>query len=763
MNKNEFYKQLMSEYTFDADKIRENAKRGKSSRQKLSPIYIGMSAAAAVCVVTVGTIAAVNLGKQGGVSLTDSGLTQLSASDRLSNALQQLEHERGSTESKDFLVTFSASLTPAQAQSVLTGYSDGSIPVKQLYFSDGTKISNSDDIGRIFSSGDNYEITGAAIYCSGDTAARMQNDPFVFLVETMESADFDYSAPVNLAELDDSEIPPIISAPDPVPEDIPAVSDENSDPDTDDNSENPDSDVSDAEGYDDPEDPDIETGDDTSDPDIPEEDQTGEEVPPDISEDDQTIIPVLPEVTTGDPVSENDAPEEITQEQKLPDGVTLPTTTEPYSASTYVTADIAFFLNTDTFFVKTDSEIAIYRYGSSGESLICSAEISNAKIAWVAENGGKLMVTGTNSSGKSGHMLLVDADIGTIIDLHTEDSVMNGSLLSASYNASSGLLALNIVENDVYYICTYRIFSVNSIEYVRTSYESNCKTTVVASNDDTIYLAQTDKGATTLLAVDALTGSSRTVHQFGYEPAISRNLAFTHAVFTSGSGAVEIFDPQTEKLIPLSSSGNSVNFGASRHSFMDDGNCYTVSGGSVISSGGISTLSAIEYRKSLSQNYAASVSGGCVKITSSVYSAVNRSVLLTFSDISESASGEFRNAINGAIGVNNAIAQKKCASSGISNPQTLIDCISMYYSANTTQKLISKCGISTAGALRYDTGGLTAISAEDTALVISSRSDSTANGVLYIKAGSFGGKTAYRSVNVSFVKENGAWKLDTIL
>ena len=37
MNKNEFYKQLMSEYSFDADKIRENAKRGKNARQKLQP------------------------------------------------------------------------------------------------------------------------------------------------------------------------------------------------------------------------------------------------------------------------------------------------------------------------------------------------------------------------------------------------------------------------------------------------------------------------------------------------------------------------------------------------------------------------------------------------------------------------------------------------------------------------------------------------------------------------------------------------------
>ena len=68
MNKNEFYKQLMSEYSFDADKIRENAKRGKNARQKLQPMYIGMTAAAAALVVTVGTLAAVNLTKDNGVS-----------------------------------------------------------------------------------------------------------------------------------------------------------------------------------------------------------------------------------------------------------------------------------------------------------------------------------------------------------------------------------------------------------------------------------------------------------------------------------------------------------------------------------------------------------------------------------------------------------------------------------------------------------------------------------------------------------------------
>lgn len=164
MNRNEFYKQLMSEYSFDADKIRENAKRGKNARQKLQPMYIGMTAAAAALVVTVGTLAAVNLTKDNGVSLTDSGLATLSANDRVMHAIEQLEKERGSEESKDFLVNFAAPMSPAEVQAVLTGAVDGSMPVKTLYFADGTKMTNTDSIGKVFTSGADCQITGAAVY-----------------------------------------------------------------------------------------------------------------------------------------------------------------------------------------------------------------------------------------------------------------------------------------------------------------------------------------------------------------------------------------------------------------------------------------------------------------------------------------------------------------------------------------------------------------------------------------------------------------------
>lgn len=203
MNRNEFYKQLMSEYTFDADKVRENAKRGKK-RQKLTPLYVGMSAAAAAMVVTVGTIAMTNLGRNDGVSLTDTGLTTLSASDRLSHALQQLEQERESSESKDFLVTFAQPLTPAQAQSVLTA--GGNIPVKQLYLSDGSRVSDADSIGGIFTGGGDQRITGAAVYCSGSFAAELQDNPEVFLIEVMEASDFENAAPVDIAEISTGEV-----------------------------------------------------------------------------------------------------------------------------------------------------------------------------------------------------------------------------------------------------------------------------------------------------------------------------------------------------------------------------------------------------------------------------------------------------------------------------------------------------------------------------------------------------------------------------
>ena len=76
---------------------------------------------------------------------------------------------------------------------------------------------------------------------------------------------------------------------------------------------------------------------------------------------------------------------------------------------------------------------------------------------------------------------------------------------------------------------------------------------------------------------------------------------------------------------------------------------------------------------------------------------------------------------------------------------------------------MTKCGITPLGALSYNSGGLSGIDSGSTLLVISERSDNSCSGMLYIESGTFGGRLAYRSIPVSFVKENDVWKLDTIL
>ena len=76
MNKRDFYKELMSEYQFDKDKILANAKKGRFAKRSPMPIYIGITAAAAAAVVGVGTFMFTSLGRDKGVDLlTGSNIT----------------------------------------------------------------------------------------------------------------------------------------------------------------------------------------------------------------------------------------------------------------------------------------------------------------------------------------------------------------------------------------------------------------------------------------------------------------------------------------------------------------------------------------------------------------------------------------------------------------------------------------------------------------------------------------------------------------
>lgn len=777
MNRNEFYKQLMSEYTFDSDKIRETAKQG-NKRQAFRPLYVGISAAAAAMVVTVGTIAMTNLGNGGGVSLVDTGLSTLSASDRLSHALEQLEEERESSESRDFLVTFNQPLTPAEAQNVLTA--GGNIPVKLLYLSDGSRVSDTDSIGKIFTENTDTLITGAAVYCTGSYAAELQDNSEVFLVEAMEDSDFESAAPVDIEDIDIQSVQPVqtteaTTAPQ---TDVsePVIADDATDEaivitvpteEEMDGTVEPTEETSEMDGTVEPSPTEEQTAEDDG---MPEDDQvqTPEQTADAAAE--TTTAPATvstdtaASVTTASSTESPAEPEE--QIPTVPSGVTLPVNVENNSYNTYLSADSAFFISDDVFLVKNSGSVSLYRYDGTSETLICTEQLTDAKVAWVSEDGGRLMMTGLGDFGTRSRTLLISAEGGYITDLVTDDIILSGSMTGFGYNDNDKLLTLCFREDGVSYIAAARLNNGNTLDYIDILADSENKLSLAASSGNNIYYTETADGDMSIYRIDISTGNIGLVHTFTGSPKLTRNLAFTHAVFSPDEASVigftEIFDPETETLIKAT--GGSVSFGASRHSFLDGESCCKISGGQIVEDGSIESLSQIEYRRSGSEKWCAYVSSGTVKITASAYSAENKSGLLTFSNISSNASDELTEALNGAIGVNNALAMSLCESSGIKSESDLIKCINAYYSANAAQRLMTKCNIEPeSGSLSYGSGGLSAIDAADVKLVISSSGEDSASGTMYIESGTFGGRIAFRSMSVSFVKENGVWKLDCIL
>jgi hypothetical protein len=410
--------------------------------------------------------------------------------------------------------------------------------------------------------------------------------------------------------------------------------------------------------------------------------------------------------------------------------------------------------------------VALYSFDGSSEKLLVKEECADAKLCWISENGGRLILSGVDNSGKRSRLLFVNADSESITDLRAEDFVMEGTITSVGYNEEAAIMAVVVKEDGVYYVCTLDYDEIGEPRYNDCCFESTAKVSLLAAKSGYVYLAVNDGALTQIFRVGKDGYDTALLKTYDTEPKLSKNLAFTHGVIAPSEdaviGFVEIFDPQTESFIATDYFDAAINFGASRHSFTANGNVYTVSGGSLSASGGVSVIGKIEYRRSLSSLYAASASDGRVKITTSAYTSKAKSSQLSYGDLTDSASAEIREAVNGAIGVNNALALGKCAESGISSSAALTQCINAYYSEAASAKLKSRCGVSETGAFKYTDGGLTAISVSDTVLTASVNGD-TASGVLYVRAGTFNSKTAYVSYNISLVKENGIWKVNSII
>lgn len=754
MNRNEFYKELMSEYSFDSEKIKSNARKCRFARQKAIPLYVGITAAAAVCTVAVGTAVAVFIGGHDGVSLvTSDGRAWLPADERLSKALEDIKRNENSTERFEVLVSFTGAYSPAQAREILTSYSE-SVLVKQVYFDDGTKASGEDAVRAAFSGA--KSITGAVINCEGALMKTLESDLRVLTVEEITDADVAVITPINNVQTSESVDVP-------APDDITPIPDYTPSPDfgvTDDSPN--DGTVEDSEESSDGNDGTVEETADTTEQSGT--DESGESFDePETSEPVETEPSTEPSVTEPPFVDNEPEPEVIPEPDRLPEGVKLPENPAGFSYDTYISADSAFFLTDNVFFVKADDEIALYSFENGTESLIASESCKDAKVCWVSEQGGRLMVSALGDEGRRSRLLIADAESGEITDLYAEDAVMDGTLAGVGYNESADILVMNIKEQGVYYVCTARLNGGAQPEYIATCFESKAKVTLLAAQGSSVYLAVTD-GSLTQIYRCGIAGGSALIKVYDNNPVISRNLAFTHAVFAppelSLTGSIEIFDPAGESFISTGLSDESVTFGASSHSFFAGGSCYTVSGGTIATTESVVQMAKIEYRKSGSSRYAASVSGGRVRISDSIYGS---KADMVFGECADVAPAELRSAADTAIALMNALALGQCSDSGINSQDMLLSAINACFTQSAAAELKRLCDISDYGALRYNGTKLSAHRVTDTVLVIDSNDGAAASGKLYVRAGSYCGRSGWRLYEVSFAKENGSWKMNCVI
>ena len=718
MNKRDFYKELMSEYQFDKNKILANAKKGRFAKRSPMPIYIGITAAAAAAVVGVGTFMFTSLGRDKGVDLlTGSTITALSNKERIEKAIEDLRRNENSGELHDVMVTFREPLSTAEAQRVLTEHAQGSVPVKMLYFSDESRVVGAEEVGKAFEKGSG-EITGAVVNCAGYLMEQLQNSSEVFMVEIMTAEDnLNVVAPIDTKDPDIGKMPEIdIIGENPV---VKPTEPSESTPESSDSSDNSDnSDSSDSS--------------DSS-------DNSDNSDSADSSDDGEIIVP-----------------------DEIPDGVKLPLNIDGiYALTGEIYAKEAFFVNESSFFAINDEGAAIYDFDGYTESIVAYQACEKARVEWISENGSEMLVSAFED-GRRARLFYVNTEYSSIVELDVDGIVMSGEITDVVYNDETGVLIINVFEDERYYVCS-SILNNGEAEYIAVSYySSDAQVGVLCLNEDYLYLLVKRDGVTEI--VKATTGGSSdgvVIYSESGSCTAVRNIAGTYAAVSTENGSF-IFDPATETLISAPADG-AVEFGAAKNSFFCGGAYYTIENGRINVASGLSVIAKIDWKNGFSSKYQASPAGSRVRITASSYSEKNSQMSIRFGAPYENASAEMREAVNNAIGLQNAIAKSMVKASGIADAGMLDKTIKAIYTENAADALRNRCNIARTGDLHCEKGGLGSINAAETVLVIGNDDGENAAGVLYIKVGSFNGTAGYRAANVSLVKSAGKWKVNGII
>ncbi len=488
MNKNEFYKELMTRYALDEEKIRQNALKQakKPAWQRFASDYwkpaLGTAAAIAVTAAAVGYTSSF----QSGPPVVVPEDTALSASQRLWEAERNYYNLQAAAALSDIYVTFSEPISYGELAVALSTVADtGEVIVDALYTEDQAVLR--EETLREYEAAHDRDRTviGAKISAPSALYRDIQDLSQVYLAELG-------SAEIN----DDTFIPLPVEDPDPLGDDLNDT--ETSAPQTSAPVTTTPFSFDTSSG----------TTSDTRPPEIGESgsDSASTLIPPAGTANPEPIIadnePEDPEETDPEVTEpEYDDPDEtertsettaVTPANEITSAVTDPgqsLLTEFYELN--VPNSLETYLSGDNAVVLTKSAAYLYSFGGFGGSQCCAAiELGTPKIAYSDEH--TVIVTGCNSSDVRNIISVIDLDRNEAKTYDVSTNIGEAGLGGVVYAPLANKYYVKSVLNTTSFVYEVTVSKGAGLQF-HPLVESDGPVSVAGVKGDLLYLAKTEQ------------------------------------------------------------------------------------------------------------------------------------------------------------------------------------------------------------------------------------------------------------------------------
>ena len=522
MNKNDFYKELMTSYALDPEKIRMNAikQAKKPAWQRVASTYwkpaMGIAAAAAV---TVGAVAFTNRPSAPDVIVAPEAA--LSASQRLIDAEKSYYNPGDEELYANVYVTFMEPVSYSEILMAISAVEDsGDIELCSVYL-ENQVISGSD-----------IEAY-AAEHADDDSAVAAKLSLPVAYYRDIQDLSIVYLAELGSAEInDDTFVPIAVDDGDPLENDhlsiVPPV---------------------------------------TSAPVVTTTPFSFEEIPvttpeerPVIGESDNNST-VVPPVTT---TVKDEAPEIIEEVTETTTTTAAPETTPEETTTTYYRGDVGLLteiyelnvenaLNTyiagDNVVVLTKEQAYIYTIGGYGSQYGNAVDVMNPKLAYKSSD--RIILTGCNAEGKRNIIISVNAANDSYMVYDASTNIGTNEIASVSYCETADKFYLKAVSQTSSLVYELHILSDTELSF-RPLVEVQAPISVAGSSGDILYFtttAGTDR--TTLYSFNCLDGTLLEYADFAGVAKIKRSDDFRSFAILVSDGTSFIFDVETVKLVSV--------------------------------------------------------------------------------------------------------------------------------------------------------------------------------------------------------------------